>query len=225
VTHLVFDLDGTLTDPREGITRCFMHVLERLELPVSAGRELERFIGPPLREALAELLGTRDPARVEHALGIYRDRFSTVGLFENFPYPGIREALAGLREQGHTLWVCTSKAGVFAERILIHFELKSFFSEVYGCELDGALSDKAELLAHLLDRNGIEPARAIMIGDRKHDIRAARINGVRNVGVLYGFGDQLELTEAGADALCPGVADLVDVIGRLDRAPALATKT
>jgi phosphoglycolate phosphatase len=217
-SHLVFDLDGTLTDPREGITRCFLHVLERLERPLQPQHELERFIGPPLRDALAELIGSRDAAQVENATAIYRERFSTTGLFENFPYPGIADALAGLRAQGHTLWVCTSKAGVFAKRILEHFELSAFFSAIYGCELDGALSDKAELLAHLLGRHAIDPARAIMIGDRMHDIRAARANGLRSIGVLYGFGDEAELRGAGADVLCTQVAGLRDAIALLDEA-------
>jgi phosphoglycolate phosphatase len=220
-SHLIFDLDGTLTDPREGITRCFLHVLERLQLPMQPQRELERFIGPPLRDALAELIGSRDAVAVEDATTIYRERFGTVGLFENFPYPAIRQALTQLREQDHTLWVCTSKAGVYAKRILDHFELSAFFSAIYGCELDGALSDKAELLAHILERHAIDPARAIMIGDRKHDIHAARRNGLRSIGVLYGFGDEGELREAGADALCPSVADLGAVIARL---PVLAPR-
>lgn len=214
-SHVVFDLDGTLTDPREGITRCFLHVLERLALPKQPQRELERFIGPPLRDALGELIGTRDAVQVELATSIYRERFATVGLFENFPYPGIHGALAELRAQGHTLWVCTSKAGVFAKRILEHFELATFFDEIYGCELDGALSDKAELLGFILQRHAIDRARAIMIGDRKHDIRAARLNRVRSVGVLYGFGDQPELSEAGADVLCARVADLSTSIARV----------
>lgn len=217
-SHIIFDLDGTLTDPREGITRCFLHVLERLRLPMQPQRELERFIGPPLRDAISELIGDRDAAQVENATTIYRERFGTTGLFENFPYPGIGEALAGQRERGHTLWVCTSKAGVYAKRILEHFELSAFFSEIYGCELDGTFSDKAELLAHILGRHAIDPARAIMVGDRMHDVRAARANGLRSIGVLYGFGDEAELREAGADALCSDVADLGNVIVRLEEA-------
>ena len=214
-SHLIFDLDGTLTDPREGITRCFGHVLERLQLPMRPQRELERLIGPPLREALAELIGSRDAAQVEHATTVYRERFATTGLFENVPYRGIHDALAALREQGHTLWVCTSKAGVYAKRILERFELSAFFSETYGCELDGTLSDKAELLGHILDRHAIDRARAIMIGDRMHDVRAARLNAVRSIGVLYGFGGEPELREAGADILCSRVADLNEAIVRL----------
>jgi phosphoglycolate phosphatase len=214
-SHLIFDLDGTLTDPREGITRCHNHVLERFALPTRPLRELERFIGPPLREVLAELIGTRDAERVEHACTVYRERFGTIGLFENVPYAGVHAVLSELRAQGHTLWVCTSKAVVHAKRILEHFELASFFDEIYGCELDGRLSDKAELLKHILERHAIDPASAIMIGDRKHDIRAAQLNKVRSIGVLYGFGDEAELRAAGADALCAQLADLGGVIARL----------
>jgi phosphoglycolate phosphatase len=206
--HLIFDLDGTLTDPREGITRCYVHALEQLGLTAPAAEALERYIGPGLREALAELLATTDAARIEEAVTIYRERFATVGLFENFPYPSVHATLRALTDAGYALWVCTSKPRVYAERILEHFDLASYFRGVYGCELDGAMSDKAELLAHLLEREAILPATAIMIGDRKHDMRAARLNGTHCIGVTYGFGDLVELQEAGAIAFSAQFSDL-----------------
>jgi phosphoglycolate phosphatase len=212
---LIFDLDGTLTDPREGIARCFVHSLEKLGLPAPNPQLLDRHIGPPLREAFAQLLATSDTARIELAVSLYRERFGTLGLFENVPYPEIDAALELLRARGHTLWVCTSKAHVYATRILEHFRLSDHIVRVYGAELDGSFSDKAELLAHLLQRETIAPRRAIMIGDRMHDMRAARLNQVASVGVLYGFGGERELTAAGADALCAQVTDLPAVIAQV----------
>jgi phosphoglycolate phosphatase len=213
--HLVFDLDGTLTDPREGITRCYVHALEQLGLTAPAAKELEKYIGPSVREVLAELLATTDAARIERAVTLYRERFATVGLFENFPYPEVHATLRALTEAGFVLWVCTSKPSIYAQRILEHFELAQYFRGVYGCELDGALSDKAELLAHLLEREAITPSSAVMIGDRKYDVRAAQLNGTHCIGVLYGFGDSTELREAGAAATCEQFCDLPSVIAAL----------
>lgn len=213
--HLIFDLDGTLTDPREGITRCYVHALEQLGLPPPAAHTLERYIGPSIREVLAELLATTDAARIERAVEIYRERFATVGLFENFPYPDVHATLRALTDAGFASWVCTSKPRVYAERILAHFELASHFRGVYGCELDGAFSDKAELLAHLLEREAIAPATAIMVGDRKHDMRAARLNGTHCIGVTYGFGDLVELQAAGALGYCAQFSELPGAIAAI----------
>jgi phosphoglycolate phosphatase len=212
---IIFDLDGTLTDPREGIARCFAHALERLGLVSPPLEELTRYIGPPLREVFGVLLATDDVARIEHAVALYRERFGTVGLFENQPYAGIHAALAQLLAAGHRLFVCTSKAQVYAERIVAHFELAPYFERVYGPGLDGSLSNKAELLAHLIEREGIDAARAIMIGDRLHDMLAARSNGVRALGVLYGFGDLEELRAAGAEGTCERVEDIPPAVARM----------
>lgn len=216
-TTVIFDLDGTLTDPREGIARCFVHALERLGLLPPPIEELTRHIGPPLREVFGVLLATDDVARIEHAVALYRERFGTVGLFENQPYAGIHAALAQLRAAGQRLFVCTSKAQVYAERIVAHFELAPYFERVYGPGLDGSLSNKAELLAHLIEREGIAAADAIMIGDRLHDMLAARSNGVRGLGVLYGFGDLAELMAAGAEGTCSEVADIPAAVARMFR--------
>lgn len=215
--HLLIDLDGTLTDSREGITRCYIHTLRELGREPPTASELERFIGPPTRVVMRELLGTSDAAEIERAVRIYRDRFSTVGLFENALYPGILETLAELRSRGFTLFVCTSKPETYAVRILEHFQAAHYFQHVYGCELDGTRSEKAELIAYLLEREQIAPEAALMIGDRLHDVRGAHANGLRAIGVLYGFGSAHELESAGADALCPTVAELADVVTRIAR--------
>lgn len=214
-TTVIFDLDGTLTDPREGIARCFVHALERLGLVAPPPHELTRYIGPPLREVFGLLLETDDGARIEHAVTLYRERFGAVGLFENQPYAGIHAALAQLRAAGHRLFVCTSKAQVYAERIVAHFELAPYFERVYGPGLDGSLSDKGELLAQLIARESVDPAAAAMVGDRLHDMLAARQNAVRGLGVLYGFGDRPELTAAGAELTCAHVSDIPAAIERM----------
>jgi phosphoglycolate phosphatase len=215
--HLLFDLDGTLTDSRAGITRCYIHALRELGREPPPASELERFIGPPTRVVLSELLGTSDASEVERAVRIYRERFSTIGLFENAVYNGIPEVLAELRSRGFTLFVCTSKPQTYAVRILEHFRLSDHFQHTYGCELDGTRSEKSELIAYLLEREQLEPETALMIGDRLHDMRGAHANGVRALGVLYGFGTTDELTQAGAWALCASVAELPEVVARLAR--------
>jgi phosphoglycolate phosphatase len=221
--HLIFDLDGTLTDPREGIVRSYLYALERLGYTPPPAAEIERHIGPPLRVTLGELLGTTDSERIERAVAVYRERFASVGLFENAVYPDVHAVLESLGRAGYALWVCTSKAHVFARKILAHFELLQFFRGVYGSELDGQRDDKAELLSYLLASESIAAASAVMIGDRRHDIRAARLNHTRSIGVLYGFGDAAELAEAGAGATCARFVELPDTIARVLHGPVTRT--
>ena len=208
---LLFDLDGTLTDPREGITRSIAHALERMGLEPPPLDDLTFAIGPPLRGSFARLLGREDREAVELAVAHYRERFADVGLFENALYPGIVEALAAL---GHVpLFVATSKPQVYAERIVRHFGLDAHFVAVHGCELDGTREDKRDLLAHLVAAHGIDPAHAVMIGDRGADMRAGLHHGMRTLGVLWGYGSEAELTEAGAHALCDSPAALAKALG------------
>jgi phosphoglycolate phosphatase len=205
---LVFDLDGTLTDPSEGITRCIRHALGRIGAACPPESDLARYIGPPLPEIFATILGEGDGARL--ATAAFRERYGTVGLFENRPYDGVADALAVLQSRGHRLFVGTSKPWQFAERILERFGLDRFFTRVYGCELTGERADKAELLAHLLQTEQLDGA--VMIGDRKYDVAAARANGMRSIGVTWGFGSVDELREAGADAICDTPADLIQTV-------------
>jgi phosphoglycolate phosphatase len=197
--HLFFDLDGTLTDPAPGICACLAHAMSSLGRAAPPGAELQRFIGPPLREALAEMLGSSDPALVGEALRYFRERFSTVGLYENGVYPGVQSVLAALCADGFSLCVVTSKAKVYADRIVDHFALRQFFPRVYGAELSGERSNKAELIAHALASEEIHPVRVCMIGDRRHDVEGARAHGVTSIGVAWGYGSREELELAGAD--------------------------
>ncbi|MGB9198634.1 MAG: HAD hydrolase-like protein [Terriglobales bacterium] len=194
--NILFDLDGTLTDPRDGIVRCIQYALDKLGLPPRSEADLLHCIGPPLRESFAELLGTPDCAKLDHAINIYRERYSTIGLFENEVYAGIPEALCALSARGDALFVATSKPEIYAQQILEHFGLATYFRHVWGCELNGTRADKGELIAHLLDQEKLRPLDTVMIGDRLHDAVGARANGVFPIGVLWGYGDEAELIAA-----------------------------
>ncbi len=199
--NILFDLDGTLTDPRVGIIRCIQHALEVLNGPKWRNSDLERFIGPPLHESFKEILGTTDGAAAWEALQIYRERYSRVGFLENEVYPGVPQALEALRRAGHHLWIATSKPTVYACNIAEHFQLAKHFEGIYGSELDGARTGKADLIKFILEREGLSPAESVMVGDRRHDAEGAGINGLRSIGVLWGLGSEKELKEAGADQL------------------------
>jgi phosphoglycolate phosphatase len=199
---LLFDLDGTLTDPMPGIVGSMRFALDQLAVACPSDDVLAGYIGPPLRATFATLLGTTDVQRIEEAVAFYRLRFAETGLFENHVYDGVP---AMLEESGRTavaMYVATSKPGVYADRIVKHFGLAGHFRKVYGPELDGRYEDKAELLAHLLKAEQLAPKAAVMIGDREADVRAARANGLRSIGVLWGYGSEQELVDAGADILC-----------------------
>jgi phosphoglycolate phosphatase len=208
IAHIIFDLDGTLTDPGLGITRCALHTTKLLGLPEPSPEQLRACIGPPLRESFVGLLGSDDPALIERAVEIYRVRTGSHGIYENEVYPGVVEMLTTLRERGFGLVVATSRPGIFAHEILKHFQLGHFFSAAYCAQLDGSLSTKGELIALLLAREGLPANACIMIGDRMHDVIGAKLNGLQSVGVTYGYGSIEELTEAGADYLCGSAAEI-----------------
>ncbi len=210
MSPLLIDLDGTLSDPADGITLCLQYALEKLGRTPPAREKLLRFIGPPLLDNMLELLGEEKLA--QKGVELDRARFSTKGLFENRVYPGIPETLSALRQRGHELYVATSKPQVFAERVLDHFGLRDSFAGVYGPELDGTRNHKPELIAYALEREALDPAETWMIGDRLHDIRGARANGLRSIGVLWGFGSREELLDAGATALVAQPEEILDVV-------------
>jgi phosphoglycolate phosphatase len=197
---IFFDLDGTLTDPKIGITRSIQYALEKLGREVPHQDELTWCIGPPLHASFVKLLGEIDLA--SRALLLYRERFADIGMFENAVYAGIEATLASLADGSRRLFVATSKPHVYAKRIIEHFKLDTYFEHVFGSELDGTRVDKTELLKYALQMTSIDPAEALMIGDRSHDIVGARNNGLRALGVLYGFGSRDELLQAGAHGLC-----------------------
>ncbi|WP_230532540.1 HAD hydrolase-like protein [Microvirga roseola] len=195
----LFDLGGTLTDPKAGITRSIQYALERLGRSVPDADDLTWMIGPPLITGFTELLGHAEDAH--EALRLYRERFSDVGLFENEIYPGIPALLQSLQEKGVRLFVATSKPHVYARRIVEHFELSRFFLEIYGSELDNRNADKRDLIRHIVHREKCEPAGTLMIGDREHDVIGAKANGMQAIGVTWGYGSRQELLSAGVACL------------------------
>jgi phosphoglycolate phosphatase len=203
-----FDLDGTLTDPYEGITKCIGYALERMGFPLPGDDELRTFIGPPLLDTFTPLVGEELAPK---ALEYYRERFSDVGWLENIPYVGIHDALAALTGAGHRCYVATTKPHVFARRIVEHFDMAQYFSGIYGSELDGTRTDKTELLEYAQAERPVE-RESIMIGDRHHDIIAAVNNGLRPIGVTYGYGSAEELTGAGAESLAASPQDLPGLV-------------
>lgn len=209
---VLFDLDGTLTDPKIGITGSIRYALEKMGVAHEPADDLTWCIGPPIQASFERLVGA---ARASEGVRLYRERYGAGGMFENELFPGIDATLSTLKAGGTRLFVATSKAHFFARPIVAHFGLDQHFLAVEGAELDGTRSDKAEVIAHVLATHGVDPARAIMIGDREHDIVGARKNGLRSIGVLYGYGDAAELQAAGADALCQQPTDLLATLARL----------
>ena len=189
---VLFDLDGTLTDPREGITRSVHIALAKLGIDEPDLAALEHFIGPPLLQCFMASYGL-DEATAWQAVNHYRERFKVTGLYENRMFAGVPSLLDALQAQGRMLYIATSKPTVFAEEIARHFGFDRYFKRIYGSELDGTRTNKVELLAHLLESEGLAPGSALMIGDRKHDLIGARSNGVQAVAVGYGFGSREEL--------------------------------
>ena len=213
--NLLFDLDGTLTDPALGISRCLAHACERVGAPIPAQEQLARYIGPPLQQSLRQLLNTKDDALVDNAVAAYRERFTTIGLYENTLIEHMPAVLHRLQDSGHRLWVATSKPHVYADRIIDYFDLRPFFLRVYGAELDGTRSGKGELLRHLLDREGLRSSETLMIGDREHDVFGARAVGVRTIAVRWGYGSIDELTAAGPGWLIEHPHELLDLVGKI----------
>jgi phosphoglycolate phosphatase len=180
---------------------------------------LASYIGPPLRGTFATLLDTSDSERIEEAVRLYRQRFADTGLYENTVYEGVPAMLETVGRVARAAYIVTSKPAVYAKRIVSHFKLDHHFRKVYGAELDGRWDDKAELLAHLLATERVGPSASLMVGDRAADIMAAKANKVRSIGVLWGYGSEAELKEAGADVLCRTPSELgAMILSRASRA-------
>jgi phosphoglycolate phosphatase len=216
---LLFDLDGTLSDPSEGITRSTQHALQCLGRPYPDKSELRHYIGPPLRWTFPRLLGTDDDTLIETAISYYRERYETIGLFENEMYSGIPELLQQLQDDGYPLYVVTSKPTVYSDRIIRHFGLDRFFIDVYGPELNGRFDEKRELVEFILRERCLDPSRTIMIGDRARDVESGKANGTRTIGVTYGFGGVAEIAAAQPDEICHRPAEIYPAVRRQAQRP------
>lgn len=206
--YLLFDLDGTLTDSMEGIANSVLYALEHFGIHEEDMQKVRSFIGPPLKDTFMNAYGF-DEKKADEAVEKYREYFSAKGLLENAVYPGIPELLAELKAAGKTLLVATSKPTVYSRRILEHFDLMKYFSDVQGSNLDGSRAKKDEVIEYVLEENGIsDRSAAVMIGDRKHDVLGGKKCGLDTVGVLYGFGSRQELEAAGAEEIAEDVVNL-----------------
>ena len=202
LTNIFFDLDGTLTDSKEGIVKCMHYALDKLNCPCPAEFEDDRFIGPPLRVTFKKFFNTDDEILIEKAVSLYRERFSTIGLFENKVYPGIPEMLSSLHKKSFKLYVVTSKAKIYADRIIGHFQLSTWFNDVYGSDLGGRFDNKADLITFILNNRKLRVEETVMIGDKKEDIMAGKANRTRTIGVTYGYGTKGEIKDSAPDYIC-----------------------
>lgn len=214
---ILFDLDGTLTDPGVGITNSVMYALEKYGIIVSDRSELYKFIGPPLMQSFENYYGF-DKNEAERAVALYREYFRDRGIFENQVYDGIKQLLGTLKAQGKVVGLATSKPEVYAKQILEHFELDGDFDFISGSMMSGERTDKGEVIAWAVQLLGEKQKQKytaeemVMIGDREHDVIGARKNRITSIGVLYGYGSREELTEAGADAVVSSVGELAEML-------------
>ncbi len=210
--YILFDLDGTLTDPEEGITKSVAYSLESFGIKVDNLEDLRKFIGPPLKDSYMEFYQFSEEEAL-HAIQKYREYFPKKGIYENKIYAGIRDLLEALRGNGKKLLLATSKPTVYAKIILDYFDIAEYFSVIAGSELDGSRVDKSEVIAYAFEQAKIvDQEEAVMIGDRKHDILGAKKMGISSIGVLYGYGSREELEQAKADRMVESVKELKDLL-------------
>lgn len=192
IKNILFDLDGTLTDPKEGIVNSILFALNKLGIHENSINELDTFIGPPLRESFLKRYNLTNEL-ADKAMLFYREYFSVKGIYENRIYPGAKEILDTLFSRNFTLFVATSKPTVYAVEILRHFKIDSYFNGIVGSNLDNSRTDKTEIISHIISTYGLQAASSVMIGDRKHDIIGAKNNSMKTIGVTFGYGSLEEL--------------------------------
>ena len=207
IRNILFDLDGTLTDPMIGITKSVRHALNYFGIEVESLEELIPFIGPPLKKSFENFYGLSE-ADADKAVEVYREYFSVTGLFENKVYEGIPELLAALKAENKRLFVATSKPTVFAKQILEHFGLAPYFEDICGSFLSGERVEKIDVIRHVLDEHKLSPEETVMVGDRRFDVDSAKALGLLTIGVLYGYGSREEIEKAAPDKIATTVSDL-----------------
>lgn len=209
---ILFDLDGTITDSKEGILNSVLYALESMGIGGFEKSFLEGFIGPPLAESFIKITGLGE-RETEIAIKTYREYYTRRGIFENSLYPGIAPLIEKLYKDGRKIALATTKPEVYAIRVLEYFKLEGFFSFVAGSRLDGSMTDKHHLIDHVMGKIGIEDKKAyVMCGDRSHDIIGAKKSGIQSIGVLYGYSSPGELERAGADSLVESILQLEDIL-------------
>ena len=204
---VLFDLDGTLTDSKIGITKSVQYALSKFNIQEDNLDNLESFIGPPLFESFQKHYGF-ETSQAQDAVDFYREYFSTSGMYENVVYPGIPDLLADLKSKRKELIVATSKPTIFANQILNAFNLYQYFTTVVGSHLDGTRTSKTEIIAHALTLGKPKKQRTVMVGDREHDVIGAQGNAIDSIAVTYGYGSLLELQRASPTYLAHAVEDI-----------------
>lgn len=213
-SHLLIDLDGTITDPAAGIIGSVQGALRTLGANVPAHKDMEWIIGPPLRVVFPKL--GIPPEQVERAVALYREYYDAGALFDASIHDGIEAAMRMLKIRGHRLFICTSKAHPFARRIMQHFGLADMFDEIHGAELDGRNDAKRDLIAHILKTHNLKAADCLMVGDTPYDVEGARANGIRTIGVTWGYGaDRLAAAEPAL--IISHASELPGAVDRLGR--------
>ena len=210
---VLFDLDGTLTDPAPGIIGSFRKALVDLGHEPPPFEELGWIIGPALRLSFPRVMGEGSDA--EAAVERYRFHYKAGGMYDLTLYDGMMEAVAAIRAASDRMFVCTAKPEPYAVPIVERFGYTPHFERVYGAALDGSLDDKADIIAKIIAEQGVDPQHTVMIGDRLHDIHAAQRHGIPSIGVAWGYGGVDELTEAGATAICEKPGDLPGMVAGL----------
>jgi phosphoglycolate phosphatase len=211
----LFDLDGTLTDPKEGITNSFAYALKAFHLAVPDASDLLKYIGPPLRESFGDFV----PAgQIEAAVAKFREYYTVTGLLENRLYDGMIDLLRKLKADGAMLAIATSKVTEYAEKIASHFGFREYFDFISGCEMDGTRSAKDEVIEYALQKmNPENKITTVMIGDRKHDIIGAKKTGIDSIGITWGYGSRQELAEAGAGRIADTPEELYRMLGQMNQ--------
>ena len=208
---ILFDLDGTLTDSGEGIINCAALALEHFGLPVPSREEMRVFVGTPLDQTFIKFGVPADKAL--EAIAVYRSRYAPIGIFENFPYPGIAELLEKLNEQGHRLFVATSKPEEMAVKVLKHFSLDHHFEMICGATFDRSRVKKEDVIAYLLSQTeGVDAV--IMVGDTVFDVLGAKEHGIPTIGVAWGYGEVADMEQAGAAAIANTTEELLELLNK-----------
>ena len=213
IKNILLDLDGTLTDPKVGITTSARYGLNKIGHPVAEHENLDWIIGPPLKASLAQILKVDvSDDLAEQALLGYRERFAVTGLFENEVYPDVKATLAALTARGFQLFLATAKPTIYAKQILVHFDLAQYFTEIYGSELSGERTNKGDLISYILEQQSLVAAECLMVGDREYDILGARRNGIETIAVEYGYGSDAEIRAAQPKARIQNFKQLLDLL-------------
>jgi phosphoglycolate phosphatase len=210
-SNVLFDLDGTLTDPYLGITNSIKYSLNKFNIIEENHNKLKLFIGPPLKKSFMEHYNFTEN-KAERAVEYYREYFSKKGIFENKLYDGVNDVLMELNNRNKNCIIATSKPEVFANKILQYFRIKDYFKYVTGSNLDGTLSEKEEIIKYIIEKCNLNNEETIMVGDRKYDIIGAHKNGINTIGVLYGYGTKDELEKENPKYLCNNVMEILEII-------------